>query len=181
MVSKDDVMVFFDGANLYHAQKHYAELVGLKIYKFDYGKLLRKIVGSRNLVRATFYGSKKVPEDPLQSDFFSVLRDNDIMVKILDLKKRYDPKLQRDREFEKGVDVALVTDMLNFALKGKIGTAILVSGDSDYISAIDIIINEGVNVEVVAFLCTMTPEWKKKGVKLSHIDDFATDVKLYSE
>lgn len=181
MGKKDDVMVFFDGANLYHAQKHYAGSKGLKIYRLDYKKLLQRIVGDRDLIRATYYGSRKVPEDPEQTEFFNVLRSYDIIVKTLELKKRYDSISKRDREFEKGVDVALVTDMLNFTFKGKIGTAILVSGDSDYTSAINILTNEGVNVEVVAFKCTLGAEWRQNPVKLVFIDDFANEVRLYSE
>jgi uncharacterized LabA/DUF88 family protein len=155
--------------------------MGLKVYKLAYEKLLERIVGERNLIRATFYGSRKVPEDPNQIDFFNVLRKKDIMVRTFDLKKRFDSKTGRDREFEKGVDVALVTDMLNLALKKVIGTAILVSGDSDYISAINIIINEGVNVEVVAFQCTLGPDWIEQQVKVILINDFAEEVELYSE
>lgn len=181
MVSKDDVMVFFDGANLYHAQNHYAEKVGLRKYRISHRKLLEKIVGDRNLIRATFYGSRKVPDDPSQTSFFDILRGDDILVRTFDLKKRYDPETGIDREFEKGVDVALVTDMLNLALKQKIGTAVLVSGDSDYISAVNIIVSEGVNVEVAAFQCTLSPDWIEQQVKIIRIDDFADEVKLYSE
>jgi len=49
------------------------------------------------------------------------------------------------------------------------------------ISATDIITNEGVNVEVVAFACTLSTNWKTKQAKIILIDDFAEDVKLYSE
>ncbi len=52
---------------------------------------------------------------------------------------------------EKGVDVALVTEMLVQAWDDVYDTAVLVSGDSDYAAAVREVIRHGKQVEVVSF------------------------------
>lgn len=47
---------------------------------------------------------------------------------------------------QKGVDTLLSIDMVNLAASGKISDAVLVAGDSDYIPAIRVVKDHGVNV-----------------------------------
>jgi len=56
-----------------------------------------------------------------------------------------------EREHQKGVDVLLAVDMIKFAANNAYDTAILVSGDSDLASAVDLVKTMGKHVEVVYF------------------------------
>jgi uncharacterized LabA/DUF88 family protein len=56
-----------------------------------------------------------------------------------------------EREVEKGVDVALVSDMLSLATSGAYDVATIVSGDMDYHKAIDEIQRRGLIVEIAYF------------------------------
>ncbi|MBI5886872.1 MAG: NYN domain-containing protein [Deltaproteobacteria bacterium] len=47
---------------------------------------------------------------------------------------------------QKGVDTLLSIDMVNLAASGKISDAVLLAGDSDYIPAIKVVKEHGVNV-----------------------------------
>lgn len=53
--------------------------------------------------------------------------------------------------YEKGVDVLLSTDMLSHGFKNNFDTAILVAGDSDFVSALQAVKDNGKNVEVALF------------------------------
>ena len=59
---------------------------------------------------------------------------------------------------EKGVDVALVTEMLVGAWDDVYDTAVLVSGDSDYVAAVRELIRHGKKVDVVSFLHSASRE-----------------------
>lgn len=50
------------------------------------------------------------------------------------------------RTLEKGVDTAIVTDMLKLAWKGVLDVAILVSADRDFIPAVDVLSAKGYKV-----------------------------------
>jgi len=56
-----------------------------------------------------------------------------------------------EKEVEKGVDVALVSDMLSLAVAGAYDVAIIVAGDFDYHKAIDEVQRRGLIAEVAYF------------------------------
>jgi len=61
---------------------------------------------------------------------------------------------------EKGVDVALATDMLSLAIEGAYDVAILVSGDYDYHKAVEAIKKRNLYVEIAYFRnFGITPEF----------------------
>jgi uncharacterized LabA/DUF88 family protein len=53
--------------------------------------------------------------------------------------------------YEKGVDIMLTTDFLTHSFKDNFDIAILVTGDSDYVGAIQAVKDNGKNVEVALF------------------------------
>lgn len=52
---------------------------------------------------------------------------------------------------EKGVDIAIASDMLKFAYSDSYDTAILISGDGDFVSALEGVQNLGKHVENAYF------------------------------
>ncbi len=54
-------------------------------------------------------------------------------------------------QVEKGVDVALATDLIAFGINNRYDTAILVSGDYDYFRAIQEVRKHGKRVEIAYF------------------------------
>lgn len=146
------VMVFIDGSNLFWASR----TRGIQI---EYSKLIEFLVGSRSLVRPYYYGAEKVPPDPLQLGFYEKLRFQGIEVVTKPLVKRISTatlvsngtRVQVVKEEEKGVDVALVTDMLSMAYKNAYDTAISVGADADFEDAIRNIKQIPKRVEIAAF------------------------------
>ena len=82
------------------------------------------------------YGSESVPPNDGQRRFFDVLRYSGYQVVVKPLKVR---KNETGEEYaiEKGVDVSLVSDLLCLAFEDAYDTAILVSGDADFVNPIE--------------------------------------------
>ena len=171
------VMVFIDGSNVFWASR----ARGLYI---DYVKLTNLLVGTnRRLVRPYFYCAVGVPPKESQIRFYDKLKYSGFTVITKSLRRRvskarlvavFDSNNQEwketktndlakvEKDEEKGVDVALVTDMLSMAYKNAYDTAILVGGDEDYLSTVENIKLIPRRVEVAAFSDTDThdpPQW----------------------
>jgi uncharacterized LabA/DUF88 family protein len=136
-------MVFIDGSNLFGACRQ----IGFKI---DLQKLVDVLVAGRPLLRPCYYCA--IPETPGQKqiDFHRMLKYLGFRVVTKTLKSR--PSKSGGVSFvEKGVDVALVTEMLSMAFKNAYDVAILVSGDDDYVGAVEEIKSMGKRVEIASF------------------------------
>lgn len=144
--SSDDVAIFIDGSNLYHSLEENCGRADL-----DFGAFARKLVGDRHLYRIYYYNilqdtEKKGQAYQDQQKFFSSL------YKIPYLEVRLGTSKYRGEVMvEKGVDIMLATDLLQFAWQGVYGTAILVTGDGDFTYAAQAVKNFGKYVEIAAF------------------------------
>jgi len=157
----DQVCIFIDGSNFYHALKE-AELST----RIDFAELAKVLVGPGRKHMQTFYYNaplvRPVRNDPdyaawdvryrRQQRFFSGLR----FVPNFTLKLGRLQKIRRQggevtcpscqhafrtpettTYVEKGVDVMLATDLLLHAMKDHYDVAILISSDADYKHAVE--------------------------------------------
>ncbi|HEY8020317.1 MAG TPA: NYN domain-containing protein [Thermoanaerobaculia bacterium] len=137
------VVIFIDGSNLYHCvidQFGRADI--------DFSKLAQVLTTGRRLVRTYYYNAVVRREDgeeryKTQQRFFDNLR----RVPYLDLRLG---RLERrgNAVVEKGIDVRVATDMLWQAHNNVYDTAVLVSGDADYVPAVEAVKAIGKHVEV---------------------------------
>lgn len=153
--SAERVAVFVDGANLYHSIKSYYKGV------LDYGRLLREAVAERDLLRATFYIVEKQESDDSQGSPGArsfVYNLNKFGYKVRSKPLVVHETLTQDGErsvTHKGDwDMGIVVDMMRLAEHAD--TYVLVSGDGDYVEAVEYLQSEkGIRVEVVsAAQCT---------------------------
>jgi len=151
------VAVFVDGANLYHAIKSYFRGV------LDYGVLLGAAVAGRKLLRATFYIVEKHEAEEGGSGGTSGARSFVYNLNKFGYKVRSKPLVAHETvtpDGEKIVthkgdwDMGIVVDMVRLA--DHADAYVLVSGDGDYVEAIEYLQSEkGLRVEVVsATQCT---------------------------
>jgi uncharacterized LabA/DUF88 family protein len=149
--SVEEVAVFVDGANLYHSIKSYYKGV------LDYGVLLEAAVGNRKLLRATFYIVEKqeADENPGGSSGARsfVYNLNKFGYKVRSKPLVVHESLSADGErvvSHKGDwDMGIVVDMVRLAEHADV--YVLVSGDGDYVEAIEYLQSErGLRVEVVS-------------------------------
>ena len=142
-MSQIRVMVFIDGSNLFWACRALS-------FKIDLEKLVNVLVRERSLLRPCYYCA--IPENPSekQTNFHRMLKYKGFRVVAKTLKTRI-VDAGRVTYVEKGVDVALVTEMLSMAFKNAYDVAILVGGDDDYVGAVEEIKSMGKRVEIASF------------------------------
>ena len=148
--------VFVDGANLYHSIKSYYKGV------LDYDRLLSAAVGDRALLRATFYIVEKHQDaddpqaTPSARSFVYNLNKFGYKVrsKPLVVHETFTPEGERTFSHKGDWDIGIVVDMMRLA--DHADTYVLVSGDGDYVEAVEYLQSEkGLRVEVIsAAQCT---------------------------
>ncbi len=127
--------VFVDVQNLYYSARN---IYGARV---NFSKILETGVNSRQLIRALAYVIKA--DIPEEQTFFEALEKSGFEVKTKDIQI-----------FPGGVkkgdwDVGIVIDMIR--LGPKLDVMVLVSGDGDYVPALEYLRNQGHRVEVIGF------------------------------
>ena len=155
---QERVAIFIDAGNMFHGSNY------LKV-KINYKKLVNLLKGDRWLLRGYFYTGIPTPNLNIpyeyreqwkkQQNFLNELQNTGIKVKTMPLKKTPEGFI------EKGVDILLATDMIVLAYNNAYDTAILVSGDSDYIPVVEMIQQLGKRVENATFKRTSSYELRK--------------------
>lgn len=147
------VAVFIDGNNLFHAARFH----NLDI---DYNKLLRILLGDGRLLRAFFYTGVDAGAER-QQGFLLWMRRNGFRVIQKELKTFYDGSRKAN------LDVEIAVDMLSLA--GQYDTAVLVSGDEDFVYAVNAVAYKGCRVEIAGFRSNTAP-------RLIDVADFFIDL-----
>jgi uncharacterized LabA/DUF88 family protein len=147
------VAVFIDGNNLFHAARFHN-------IDIDYNKLLRVLLGDGRLLRAFFYTGVDIGAER-QQGFLLWMRRNGFRVIQKELKTFYDGTRKAN------LDVEIAVDMLSLA--GRYDTAVLVSGDEDFVYAVNAIAYKGCRVEIAGFRSNTAP-------KLIDVADYFIDL-----
>ena len=147
------VAIFIDGNNLFHAARFHN-------IDIDYNKLLRVLLGDGRLFRAFFYTGVDAGTER-QQGFLLWMRRNGFRVVQKELKTFYDGTRKAN------LDVEIAVDMLSLA--GRYDTAVLVSGDEDFVYAVNAVAYKGCRVEVVGFRSNTAP-------KLIDVADYFVDL-----
>ena len=150
---RERVAVFVDGANLYHSIKNYYKGV------LDYDRLLVAAVGERKLLRATFYIVEKQETDEGTASSRSFVYNLNkfgykVRSKPLIIHETLNAEGERTVSHKGDWDIGIVVDMMR--LSDHADTYVLVSGDGDYVEAVEYLQSEkGIRVEVIsAAQCT---------------------------
>jgi uncharacterized LabA/DUF88 family protein len=152
-MTDDRVAIFIDGSNLYHALKDNFGRADISFSEFS-----RKLSGERRLFRTYYYNVLQDPNKGTeghrdQQDFLDALR----RVPFLEVRLG-GTKLSQGVTVEKGIDIMLATDIINFAWKNVFDIAIIVSGDADFAYALKVVKDMGKHVEVAHFESNVSRE-----------------------
>ena len=146
------VCIFVDGSNLHHGLKKQKKD---PTFWIDYHKLFRELLEKRELMQIYYYSAPldrtHYGEDSYrgQQKFFANLKRNSkLTLKLGRLEKRITSGVTTF--VEKGVDVNIAVDMISLAYDNRYDTAILVSGDGDFASAIAAVQKHNKIVEVAS-------------------------------
>jgi len=168
-MKKERVSIFIDGSNFYHSTKK------LKVTdKIDFQKLITELVGNRELIKVYYYNaSLDLGANPKvyweQQKFFDVLRKIPKFKVILCKLK----KVKRDGKIiyeMKGDDTHLVSDLVGEAYENNFDTAIIISGDEDFISPIERVRKLNKRIENAYFSSSSSYNLRKKCDKSIHLN-----------
>jgi uncharacterized LabA/DUF88 family protein len=155
------VAIFVDYANIDRSAYDHG-------VRLDYADLLEYLVAGRRLVEAIAY----VPIDP------NIPQGRDAETEDLWLARYFvKPKLGKriENTFKCNVDVEMTIDMLNAALVMDIDTAILVSGDSDFMPVVAYLRGRGIRVEVCGFRANTARELTLKCSGYINMEQYLQD------
>jgi len=173
-IKKERAAIFIDGSNFYHGLK-----ICIGNTKVDFSKFSQLLCGSRELVRAYYYNAPvnqqafpDIYKD--QQKFFDSLKTVPYFVLKLGRLEKRTVKVDKENLMktfgddvaklilekwgevittyvEKGVDIDLAADMLRLAYNNAYDTAIIVTGDGDFVSAVNGVKDMGKHVENANF------------------------------
>lgn len=171
---KERVAIFIDGSNFYHGLKIY-----IGNTKINFTKFAQLLCGDRELIRTYYYNvpvnQRHFPEtyqdqqrffDSLKTLSYFVLRlgrleKRKVRVNKEELIKTFGEKTAKQiidklgevyvTYVEKGIDIHLAADMLRLAYNDAYDTAILVTGDGDFVAAVEGVKDMGKHVENAHF------------------------------
>ena len=139
---QNKVMIFIDLRNVSESVK---VIEKSNLFRLDYENLAVQLVGARELVAAYVFDTRKpFGEDDITARFHDRLRYLGFRVVA---RESYDPVKKEQKE----VDVAMACEMVVHALRDNYDIAIVVSGDQDFVPAIQHVQAAGKRVEVAAF------------------------------
>lgn len=154
--------IFIDGSNLYNGMRD-----NLSSTRVNLQELVKQLSGNRQIFRIYYYNA------PLTDDYENDLREGQqrffeslrripyVTVRLGRLHRRHDGTL-----VEKGIDVAIAVESLSLAYENAYDTAILVSGDGDYVQLVEAIKRKGKHVECAMF------KNQSAGVLIEFVDVF---------
>ncbi|MGC8506494.1 MAG: NYN domain-containing protein [Thermoplasmata archaeon] len=170
------VMVFIDGSNVFRSMLNYNAQNG-DSFRIDYLKLRDELCAGRNMIRAYYYGSEDSSRADAQKGFQEKLRSSGFEVVIRPLKT-YQHDDGSEFLIEKGLDIALATDFISLAWEGAFDTAVIVSGDSDYMEAVRRVKQKGRRVEIASFRNSLAAEMRTVGDRTVILDDILERIRL---
>ncbi len=162
VVPNERVAIFIDGSNLYNGMRE-----NLRSTRFSLAEMIQQLLRERPVHRTYYYNA------PLTEDYDEELRDGQqrffeslrripyVTVRFGRLHRRPDGSL-----VEKGIDVAIAVEALSLAFQNAYDTALLVSGDGDYVELVETLKRYGKHVECAMF------RNQSAGVLLEHVDVF---------
>lgn len=154
------LMIFIDGPNVYKgAEKNYNT-------KVDYLKLIKKLSCNGDYIRAYFYSSIK-------------RGGSEALFKKLDYSGiKTVMKTLPTRGREKGIEVALATDLLALGFRNAYDIAIVVSGDGDLEDVIKRVQALGHIVKVASFNDDLSEKLRRASDENILLDDIINEIKL---
>lgn len=149
MTSRGKTICFIDNANVFYGQQDSG-------WRIDWEKFIKHLEQEEPVWQTYFFASETNPPREEVSNFYQFLKEQLRWEVILyPLGKKTISCTNCDHTHttlvEKGVDIGLATKMLMLAMNQAFETAILVSGDRDYLETVKYIKGMGLRVEVISW------------------------------
>lgn len=184
-------MVFIDAGNLSGGWWTFCKKKGFVLTdgsgklsltkKVNYDKLIKEISKGTDLIRSYYYDSVNEPLDSRKIAFFDTLRSLEITVVTKKLRHKsiqcnHCKKIDFNIPYQKGVDVALVTDLMALAFEKAYDTAIVISGDNDFVDAVNYVKSKVLKVYVASFVHCLGEDMMRSADKVIKLDSVAENI-----
>ena len=133
------IVIFLDNSNIFQGFRKYN-------IKVDYEKLKNVITKNRNLCKIILYEGVIYPMSSEKKKWYNDLKNNSGYK----IRTSFD-KISRGARIEKKVDIKIAIDMISLAYENVYDTAVLVSGDGDFIPVVKKLKDMNKNVECWSF------------------------------
>lgn len=120
----EQIIIFIDNSNIFQGFRKYN-------IKVDYEKLKNVITKNRKLHEIILYEGVVYPMSPEKKKWYKDLYNNSGYI----IKTSFD-KIAQEGRIEKKVDIKIAIDMISLAYENAYDTAVLVSGDGDFIPVV---------------------------------------------
>lgn len=162
------VIVFFDYSNFHGAlnQATNGEFPDRK--RFDFNRFVQALTRNMDLIKVYFVCSAGVGSGAVGLQRFYDWLDGQEYFYVKQFERRGNGPAGEQRE--KQVDVYLATQVVALAYENAYDIAIIVSGDEDYIPAIEIVQQKGKVVIVVSSAALLSDALRKKADRVLLID-----------
>lgn len=160
------VIVFFDYSNFHQSLSRLTKGEFPDRKKFDFKAFVETLSLGMDLIKVYFVCSSGPGNGPGQQRFFDWLDGQEYFY-----VKQFERKSNTQGEQrEKQVDVYLATQVVALAYENAYDIAIIVSGDEDYVPAIEIVQQKGKIVVVVSASMLLSDVLRKKADRVLLID-----------
>ncbi|MBM3243184.1 NYN domain-containing protein [Candidatus Poribacteria bacterium] len=174
-IQRGKTICFIDNSNIFKGQQDLG-------WRIDWSKFQTKIEEDGSIWQTYFFASENDPPRAIQSTFYRFLKEQlRWEVFLYDLGKKTIKCNQCGHSevvpTEKGADVGLATKMLILGSNKAYETAILVSGDRDYLETIKFIKNIGLRTEIMGWRTSMSSELAAESSSIvKYLDDLKGEI-----
>lgn len=149
MAARGKTICFIDNANTFHGQQQSG-------WRIDWKRFSDYFNQEEEIWQTYFFASHQDPLRPEEANFFQFLKEQlrwEVVLYPLGLKTVTCGNCHRTATLyaEKGVDTGLATKMLMLGMSRAFETALLVSGDRDYLETVKYVKGMGLRVEVISW------------------------------
>lgn len=162
------IIIFIDNSNIFKGFRKYD-------IKVDYEKLKNIIVKARKLEKILLYEGVVYPMSSKKKKWYSELSKRSGYT----IKASFD-KISFNEAIEKKVDIKIAIDIISYAYENAYDTAVLVSGDGDFIPVVKKVKELDKNVEVWAFKYSLSNALKEEleREKIFYLDNILNRIKI---
>ena len=164
----NQIVIFVDNSNIFQGFRKF----GIKV---DYEKLKKLIVNARKLEAIYLYEGLVYPISPEKQRWY-----NDLSSKSgYEIKASFD-KITSQGVDEKKVDICIAVDIISLGYENAYDTAVLVSGDGDFVPVVKKLKEIGKNVEVWAFRYSLANALKDELEQgnICYLEDILSKIKI---
>jgi uncharacterized LabA/DUF88 family protein len=177
-VQRGKTICFIDNSNILKGQIASG-------WKIDWQKFQKRLEAEGDIWQIYFFASESDSSSNAQLELYKKIKEElHWEVVTYSLGKRTIKCINCNQQdtvpTEKGVDVGLATRMLMLAFNKAYETALLASGDRDYLETVQFIKNMGLRVEIIGWRDSVSKELATESSKdVLYLDELKDEISLY--